>query len=146
MGLQGLWQESMDTLALTLVRGAASALLFGIPLGVWAGLSDRVNRIVTPVLDFMQTMPTFVYLAPLTLFFLIGAGLRHDRHRDLRGAAGRSGSPRTASARCRRRRVEAAESLGRDPVADAAEGAAADGQADHRDRASTRPSWPRCPW
>ncbi|MET9514500.1 ABC transporter permease subunit [Streptomyces sp. NPDC002994] len=70
-GLQGLWQESMDTLALT-VAAVLVALLIGIPLGVWAGLSDRVNRLVTPVLDFMQTMPTFVYLAPLTLFFLIG--------------------------------------------------------------------------
>ncbi|MEI5522886.1 ABC transporter permease subunit [Streptomyces brasiliscabiei] len=71
LGLQGLWQESMDTLALT-VSAVFVALLFAIPLGVWAGLSDRVNRIVTPLLDFMQTMPTFVYLAPLTLFFLIG--------------------------------------------------------------------------
>ncbi|PAZ11244.1 ABC transporter permease [Streptomyces sp. SA15] len=71
MGLQGLWQESMDTLALTL-SAVFVALLFAIPLGVWAGLSDRFNRIVTPLLDFMQTMPTFVYLAPLTLFFLIG--------------------------------------------------------------------------
>lgn len=71
MGLQGLWQESMDTLALTL-SAVLVALLIGIPLGIWAGLSDRVNRIVTPVLDFMQTMPTFVYLAPLTLIFLIG--------------------------------------------------------------------------
>ncbi|WP_369269579.1 ABC transporter permease [Streptomyces sp. R11] len=71
LGLQGLWQESMDTLALT-VSAVFVALLFAIPLGVWAGLSDRVNRIVTPFLDFMQTMPTFVYLAPLTLFFLIG--------------------------------------------------------------------------
>ncbi|MFF3934930.1 ABC transporter permease subunit [Streptomyces phaeofaciens] len=71
LGLQGLWQESMDTLALTL-SAVFVALLFAIPLGVWAGLSDRVNRIVTPFLDFMQTMPTFVYLAPLTLFFLIG--------------------------------------------------------------------------
>ncbi|KAB1148271.1 ABC transporter permease subunit [Streptomyces luteolifulvus] len=71
MGLQGLWQESMDTLALT-VSAVLVALLFAIPLGVWAGLSDRFNRIVTPFLDFMQTMPTFVYLAPLTLFFLIG--------------------------------------------------------------------------
>lgn len=71
MGLQGLWQESMDTLALTL-SAVFVALLFAIPLGVWAGLSDRFNRIVTPFLDFMQTMPTFVYLAPLTLFFLIG--------------------------------------------------------------------------
>ncbi|MDT9701230.1 ABC transporter permease subunit [Streptomyces sp. P17] len=71
LGLQGLWQESMDTLALTL-SAVFVALLFAIPLGVWAGLSDRFNRIMTPFLDFMQTMPTFVYLAPLTLFFLIG--------------------------------------------------------------------------
>ncbi|MFE2323241.1 ABC transporter permease [Streptomyces sp. NPDC059385] len=71
LGLQGLWSESMDTLALTL-SAVTVALLIGIPLGVWAGLSDRFNRIMTPFLDFMQTMPTFVYLAPLTLIFLIG--------------------------------------------------------------------------
>ncbi|WP_330350794.1 ABC transporter permease [Streptomyces sp. NBC_00582] len=71
MGLQGLWQESMDTLALTL-SAVLVALLLAIPLGVWAGMSDRFNRVVTPFLDLMQTMPTFVYLAPLTLFFLIG--------------------------------------------------------------------------
>ncbi|GLY49111.1 ABC transporter permease subunit [Lentzea sp. NBRC 102530] len=71
LGLQGLWQESMDTLSLTLAAVAIS-LLIGIPLGIWAGLSDRAHRVLTPVLDFMQTMPTFVYLAPLTLFFLIG--------------------------------------------------------------------------
>ncbi|MET9788717.1 ABC transporter permease [Streptomyces canus] len=70
-GLQGLWQESMDTLALILCA-VFVALLFAIPLGVWAGLSDRFNRLMTPFLDLMQTMPTFVYLAPLTLFFLIG--------------------------------------------------------------------------
>ncbi|GAA0379366.1 glycine/betaine ABC transporter permease [Acrocarpospora corrugata] len=70
-GLLGLWAESMDTLALTLTAVAYS-LAVGIPLGIWAGLSGRFNRFVTPVLDFMQTMPTFVYLAPLTLFFLIG--------------------------------------------------------------------------
>ncbi len=71
LGLQGLWQESMDTLALT-VSAVFVALLFAIPLGVWAGLSGRFSRIVTPFLDLMQTMPTFVYLAPLTLFFQIG--------------------------------------------------------------------------
>jgi glycine betaine/proline transport system permease protein len=70
-GLQGLWEESMDTLALT-TAAVLIALVIGIPLGIWAGLSPRVKRIITPVLDFMQTMPTFVYLAPLTLFFLIG--------------------------------------------------------------------------
>ena len=71
LGLQGLWTESMDTLALTL-SAVALCLLIGVPLGVWAGLSPRVHRLLTPVLDFLQTMPTFVYLAPLTLFFLIG--------------------------------------------------------------------------
>jgi glycine betaine/proline transport system permease protein len=71
MGLQGLWQPSMDTLALTTAAVFVS-LLLGIPLGIWAGLSDRFNRIITPLLDLMQTMPTFVYLAPLTLLFLIG--------------------------------------------------------------------------
>ncbi|GIF47229.1 glycine betaine/proline transport system permease protein [Asanoa ferruginea] len=70
-GLLGFWQESMDTLALTLAA-VLICLAIGIPLGIWAGLSDRLNRLLTPVLDFMQTMPTFVYLAPLTLFFLIG--------------------------------------------------------------------------
>jgi glycine betaine/proline transport system permease protein len=71
IGLQGLWQEAMDTLALT-VAAVLLSLLIGIPLGVWAGVSDRVNRILTPVLDFMQVMPSFVYLAPLALLFLIG--------------------------------------------------------------------------
>jgi len=71
MGLQGLWQESMDTLALV-VAAVFVSLLIGIPLGIWAGTSNRFNMLATPVLDFMQVMPTFVYLAPLTLIFLIG--------------------------------------------------------------------------
>jgi glycine betaine/proline transport system permease protein len=71
LGMQGLWTESMDTLALT-TTAVLLSLLVGIPLGIWAGLSDRVNAVMTPILDFMQTMPTFVYLAPLTLVFLIG--------------------------------------------------------------------------
>jgi glycine betaine/proline transport system permease protein len=71
MGLQGLWQDSMETLALT-IAAVAISLLIGIPLGIWAGISDGFNRFVTPVLDFMQILPSFVYLAPLTLAFLIG--------------------------------------------------------------------------
>ncbi|GAB3843787.1 ABC transporter permease subunit [Dactylosporangium cerinum] len=70
-GLQGLWQESMDTLALTLAT-VLLTVLFGLPLGIWAGVNRRVDAVVTPVLDFMQTMPSYVYLAPLALFFLIG--------------------------------------------------------------------------
>jgi glycine betaine/proline transport system permease protein len=71
LGLQGLWQESMDTLALTLAAVLLS-LVIGIPLGILAGVSDRFNAATSPILDFMQTMPTLVYLAPLTLFLLIG--------------------------------------------------------------------------
>ncbi|GAA4261719.1 ABC transporter permease [Dactylosporangium darangshiense] len=71
LGLLGYWQQSMDTLALTLAAVLLS-LLIGIPAGIWMGLSRTVERALTPVLDFMQAVPTFVYLAPLTLFFLIG--------------------------------------------------------------------------
>ena len=71
VGLQGLWQESMDTLALT-IAAVLLSLLVAIPLGIWAGLSNRAFRVATLVLDLMQTLPTFVYLAPLVLFFAIG--------------------------------------------------------------------------
>ena len=71
LGLQGLWQESMDTLALT-VAAVLLCLVIGIPLGILAGVSPRFHRVLEPVLDFLQTMPSFVYLAPLTLLFLIG--------------------------------------------------------------------------
>jgi glycine betaine/proline transport system permease protein len=71
VGFQGLWQQTMDTLALTIAAVLVS-LAIGIPLGIWAGMSRTVRRIVIPILDLMQTMPTFVYLAPLTLLFLIG--------------------------------------------------------------------------
>lgn len=71
LGLLGLWTESMDTLALTLAAVVLS-LLIGIPLGICAGLFPRFEKLLTPVLDFAQVMPTFVYLTPVTLFFLIG--------------------------------------------------------------------------
>jgi glycine betaine/proline transport system permease protein len=71
VGLQGLWQESMDTLSLT-IAAVLLSLLVAIPLGIWAGLSERAFKVATLVLDLMQTLPTFVYLAPLTLFFAIG--------------------------------------------------------------------------
>ena len=71
LGLLGFWQESMDTLALTLAA-VVLALIIGIPLGICAGLFPRFEKIITPVLDFAQVMPTFVYLTPITLFFLIG--------------------------------------------------------------------------
>ena len=71
--LSGLWIESMQTLALMLAAVGLS-LLVGIPLGVWAGLSDRFNRIVTPVLDAMQIIPAFAYLMPIVILFSVGPG------------------------------------------------------------------------
>jgi glycine betaine/proline transport system permease protein len=71
IGLLGLWTETLQTLVL-IVNSVALSLLIGIPLGILAGRSDRFLSLITPILDFMQIMPTFAYLAPLTLIFLIG--------------------------------------------------------------------------
>ncbi|MCA9969989.1 MAG: ABC transporter permease subunit [Anaerolineales bacterium] len=68
MGLVGLWTESMQTLAL-MGTAVLLALLLGVPLGIWAARSDRVERLLRPLLDAMQTMPAFVYLIPVLLFF-----------------------------------------------------------------------------
>lgn len=71
-GLLGMWTYTMDTIAMTLASVILS-LLIGIPLGIWAGLSNRVLKVLTPFLDLAQILPTLVYLAPLALFFLIGS-------------------------------------------------------------------------
>ena len=71
LGLFGYWEKSMSTLALVL----ASALLciaIGTPIGIWCGKNARAYAAVKPVLDFMQTMPSFVYLIPAVAFFSIG--------------------------------------------------------------------------
>ncbi len=70
-GLLGLWDSTVATLDLMLAA-VVLALAIGIPIGIVAGRSERFLRVVSPVLDFMQIMPTFAYLAPLTLIFLIG--------------------------------------------------------------------------
>lgn len=70
-GVLGVFEQAMWTLALTLTAVLFSVLI-GIPLGIWAGVDRRANAVVTPVLDFMQTLPSIVYLAPLALLFLIG--------------------------------------------------------------------------
>ena len=69
--LAGLWEESMQTLALMLVAVALS-LLVGIPLGLLAGRSRRFHRVLTPVLDAMQIVPAFAYLMPVVILFSIG--------------------------------------------------------------------------
>ncbi len=67
----GMWDDAMRTMALVLAS-ASIALLLGAPLGVWAARNDTVAQGVRPVLDFMQTMPAFVYLIPAVLFFQLG--------------------------------------------------------------------------
>ena len=71
LGLFGFWELSMLTVALL---GAASILcvLVGIPLGIWFARSKRAYAAAQPVLDFMQTMPAFVYLIPVIAFFGTG--------------------------------------------------------------------------
>jgi glycine betaine/proline transport system permease protein len=68
IGLFGLWEQGMQTLALMGVS-VLLALLLGIPLGIAAARNDRLDRVLRPVLDAMQTMPAFVYLIPVVLFF-----------------------------------------------------------------------------
>lgn len=66
-----LWTQTMQTLSVVLVA-ALIATLIGVPLGVWAARRPLVGKITRPVLDFMQTLPVFVYLIPAVFFFGIG--------------------------------------------------------------------------
>ncbi|HEP5784703.1 TPA: ABC transporter permease/substrate binding protein [Streptococcus pyogenes] len=68
---QGLWKQLMNTFTLVLVASLISVLI-GIPLGIWMAKNATVRQIVNPILDFMQTMPAFVYLIPAVAFFGIG--------------------------------------------------------------------------
>lgn len=70
-GILGMWTYSMDTLALTL-GAVILSLAIALPIGIWAGLNDKVMTAVRPILDLAQITPTLVYLAPLALVFLIG--------------------------------------------------------------------------
>jgi glycine betaine/proline transport system permease protein len=71
LGILGLWDASMAVLSM-MIAAVLLALLIGLPLGIAAGRSERVAAILSPILDFMQIMPTLAYLTPITLLFLIG--------------------------------------------------------------------------
>lgn len=68
---QGLWEPLMYTITLVLIASLLS-IIIGVPVGIWMAKSTSANWIVTPILDFMQTMPAFVYLIPAVAFFGIG--------------------------------------------------------------------------
>jgi glycine betaine/proline transport system permease protein len=67
----GMWTQMLETMSMVIVASVL-ALAVGIPVGVWAAFSPVVRAVVQPILDFMQTLPVFVYLIPTVLFFGIG--------------------------------------------------------------------------
>lgn len=67
----GYWTQTIDTLSLVLTSALISVLL-GVPIGIWCAYSRTASRIIIPLLDFMQTMPAFVYLLPAVTFFSLG--------------------------------------------------------------------------
>jgi len=71
IGLFGMWENTMQTMAMILVCTLLS-ILIGIPIGIFMSRSARAQKLITPVLDVMQTMPSFVYLIPVVMLLGIG--------------------------------------------------------------------------
>ena len=71
IGYFGMWEDTMATLAIISVATLV-CIITGIPIGVFMARSDRVQSVVTPVLDVMQTIPSFVYLIPVVMLLGIG--------------------------------------------------------------------------
>ena len=71
IGYFGMWEDTMATLAIISVASLL-CIAFGIPLGIVMARSNRVQSIITPVLDVMQTIPSFVYLIPVVMLLGIG--------------------------------------------------------------------------
>jgi glycine betaine/proline transport system permease protein len=69
---QNLWKETVQTLVLV-VYATTLSMALGVPLGIWAAHKPRVWQTLQPILDLMQTMPTFVYLIPILILFGLGA-------------------------------------------------------------------------
>lgn len=71
IGMLGLWEHAMKTLTLV-IAGTVLAVGVAVPTGILMARSDRLERIIRPLLDLMQTMPSFVYLVPALMFFDMG--------------------------------------------------------------------------
>lgn len=71
MGLLGFWEAAMTTLAL-LGTAALLSIIIGIPLGMFAARRPRFYAFIQPIMDFMQTMPAFVFMVPVIAFFGVG--------------------------------------------------------------------------
>ena len=71
IGYFGMWEDTMATIAIISVA-TFLCIFFGIPIGIWMAKSDRVRSMFTPLLDVMQTIPSFVYLIPVVMLLGIG--------------------------------------------------------------------------
>ena len=71
LGLLGLWSSSLDTLG-AMIAAVSISIMLGVPLGILVAESPRARRILNPILDVMQILPTFAYLTPFALLFGIG--------------------------------------------------------------------------
>lgn len=67
----GYWNHLVDTLSLVVIS-VVIAIIIGVPVGIWMSQKNTAQAIITPILDFMQTMPAFVYLIPAVVFFKLG--------------------------------------------------------------------------
>jgi glycine betaine/proline transport system permease protein len=71
IGLTGMWQLSLGTLT-QVVAGVIISVAIAIPVGIWAGRNRRVEAILSPILDALQTIPSFVFIIPVVLLFTLG--------------------------------------------------------------------------
>lgn len=71
IGYFDMWEETMATLAIISVATVV-CIVIGIPLGILMSKSDRIQSVITPILDIMQTIPSFVYLIPVVMLLGIG--------------------------------------------------------------------------
>ena len=71
IGAFGMWEDTMETISMILTS-TLLAIAIGLPIGILMSRSDRVQSVVNPVLDVMQTMPSFVYLIPVVMLLGIG--------------------------------------------------------------------------
>jgi len=71
IGFIGAWQEAMITLSLV-ITAVFFSIIIGLPLGIWSARNNKVDKVLRPILDAMQTTPAFVYLIPIVMLFGIG--------------------------------------------------------------------------
>ncbi|MFV0294827.1 MAG: ABC transporter permease [Hyphomicrobiaceae bacterium] len=71
IGAFDLWEQAMQTVAIILVAVGVSVLI-GLPLGILSARSDTARSVISPILDLMQTIPSFVYLIPAAMLFGLG--------------------------------------------------------------------------